>query len=370
MQTSTRRRMVATIGVALALATVAGACSDDTGNSAAGTSTRAAGTPTGRSIDYGTLEGTLNGSGSSFQDTFEQKAKTLFAAAAPDVTVNYTKSGSSAGKSDLANQIKQFAGTDSLIKDADKASFKGGNVLYFPIAGAPITISFHLSGVKELSLSPDTIAGIFGADITTWDDAKIRADNPGVTLPSTKIAVVHRSDGSGTTSNFTSYLKKAAPSVWKLDAGDTVSWPSTTIGAEKNSGVASTISSTDGSVGYVDLADAVNADLTLAKVKNKSGKFVAPTLAAASAALEGAKIDDDLTFDPLDADGATAYPITSPTWIIVYEKQPGADTAAALVGYLNFVLTDVQSAASGVGYARLPAALQQKAIAQLDKISS
>ncbi len=366
---SMRRRLMMMAAATLALATVATACSDVKTSSTA-TTAAATAAPTGKTIDYAILTGTLNGSGSSFQDTLEQKAKTLFAAKAAKVTVNYTKSGSSAGKTDLANQTKQFAGTDSLVKDADKPTFKGGGILYFPVAAAPITISFHVSDVTDLSFSPDTLAGIFGAKITSWDAPEIKADNPGATLPSKSIAVVHRSDGSGTTSNFTKYLKKASPSVWTLGAGDTVLWPTSTIGAEKNSGVASTISTTDGSIGYVDLADAVVAKLDMAKVKNKSGKLVAPTLVAASAALDGIDVKPDLTYDPLDAPGAAAYPITSPTWVIVYKQQPDAATAAALIGYLNFFLTDVQVAAPRVGYAALSASLQQKAVAQLDLITS
>src|SRR3954453_17338137 len=175
---------------------------------------------------------TLNGSGSSFQDPFDQKAKSHFAKKDSGVTVNYTKSGSGAGKTDLANQVVQFAGTDSLIKDADKPTFKGGDVLYFPTVGAPITVSFNVSGLTKVQLSADTVAGIFGGTIPKWDDTKIAADNPGVTLPPTAITVVHRTDGSGTTNNFTRFLKKAAPSVWTLDSGDTVNWPASTQGAE------------------------------------------------------------------------------------------------------------------------------------------
>ena len=369
LPSSMRRRLMMMAAATLALATAATACSDTKTSSTSTTSAPAANTaPTGKTIDYATLTGTLNGSGSSFQDTLEQKAKTLFAAKATNVTVNYTKSGSKAGKADLANQIKQFAGTDSAVGASDPP-FKGGDILYFPIAAAPITIAFHVTGLTQLSLTADTLAGIFQGDITTWNDPKIAADNSGITLPSTKIAVVRRSDGSGTTSNFTKYLKKASP-LWKLDAGDTVQWPASTVPAEKSSGVATTISKTDGAVGYVDLADAANANLDMAKVKNKAGTFVAPTLDAASAALEGTTPKADLTYDPLDAPGAAAYPITSPTWVIVYKKQPDAATAQALIGYLNFFLTDVQVAAKGVGYAALPSSLQQKAVAQLDQITS
>jgi phosphate transport system substrate-binding protein len=263
----------------------------------------------------------------------------------------------------------QFAGTDSLIKDADKPTFKGGDVLYFPTVGAPITVSFNLSGVDKLQLSGETLGGIFGGTITTWNDPKIAADNPGTTLPSTPIAVVHRTDASGTTSNFTKFLTKAAPTSWTLGTGDTVPWPASTQGAEKNSGVASLIKSTDGAIGYVDLADAVNADLTLAAVKNSAGKFVDPTLDGASAALGGATVNADLTYDPINATGDASYPITSPTWIIVYKTQPDAATASGLKGWLNFILTDGQGFAKNVGYAPLPPDLAQKALAQLSQIT-
>ncbi|HEV3225513.1 MAG TPA: substrate-binding domain-containing protein [Acidimicrobiales bacterium] len=158
--------------------------------------------------------------------------------------------------------------------------------------------------------------------------------------------------------------------MWKLDSGDTVQWPASTQGAEKNSGVASLIKSTDGAVGYVDLADAVNANLKLASIKNSAGKFVDPTLDGASAALSGATVNADLTYDPLNASGDAAYPITSPTWIIVYQKQTDAATAAALKGWLNFILTDGQGFAKTVGFAQLPSALAQKAIDQLSQITS
>ncbi|MEZ5320784.1 MAG: phosphate ABC transporter substrate-binding protein PstS [Microthrixaceae bacterium] len=320
-------------------------------------------------VDYKSLSGTLNGTGSSFQDALQQTVKGPFEKAAENVTVNYAKSGSSAGKADLAAGIVQFAGTDSLIKDADLPTFKGGEVLYFPVAAAPITLSYHLEGVDELRLSADTIAGIFQSTITTWNAPEIKADNPDANLPATPIAAVHRSDGSGTTSNFTKYLKKAAPSVWTLGAGDTVNWPAGTQGAEKNSGVATLISSTEGAVGYVDLADSVSAKLQRALVRNKAGEYVTPQIPGASAALAGAGIAPNLTYDPLDAEGAESYPITSPTWVIVYKQQPDAATADALKGYLTYLLTDGQKLAPKVGYAPLPAELQRKAIEQLARVT-
>jgi phosphate transport system substrate-binding protein len=368
---SQRRQVVWLLGWLTLMGVVGAACSSDaksattTGSNGSSSSSASV---TAAVVDYSKLTGTLNGSGSSFQDAFDQKVITDFKVKASGVSVTYTKSGSAAGKQDLQNGVVQFAGTDSLISDADKPKFKG-DVLYFPTVGAPISVSYNLSGVDKLQVSADVLAGIFQAQITTWNDPKIVADNPGVSLPATPIVVVHRSDGSGTTSNFTKYLKVAAPSVWTLDTGDTVQWPATTQGAEKNSGVAQLISSTPGAVGYVDLADSVNANLKRALVKNKEGKFVEAKLPGAAAALAGATVASDLTYDPLNASGADAYPITSPTWIIVYAKQPTQVAADALKGFLNFILTDGQQAANAVGFAPLPSSLQAKASAQLTKIT-
>ena len=365
-----RRTMWLLVPLAI-VSLVAASCSDSkSDNDSAAATTTTAKKVTGLDIDYAKLTGTLNGTGSSFQDTLQQTVKGAFAKVATAVTVNYAKSGSKAGKADLAANIVQFAGTDSTIKPEELAGFTGGEVLYFPIAGGPITLSYNVAGVKDLKLSGDTIAGIFQGLITTWNDPKIAAENPDAKLPATTIAVVHRSDGSGTTSNFTKFLTKASPTVWLLGSGDTVNWAATTQGAEKNSGVAAVITSTDGAIGYVDLADSVSAGLDRAQIKNAAGKYVEPKLPNASAALEGATVAPDLTFDPINAAGPTAYPITAPTWMIVYSKQPSAAVADALKGYLNYMLTEGQTLAPTVGYAALPRSLQEKAIAQLSSITA
>ena len=154
------------------------------------------------------------------------------------ITVNYDPTGSGKGKTDLQTKTVDFAGTDSLPKPDELASYQGGTVLYFPTVAAPITVSYNLSGVDKLQLSADTIAKIFQRQITKWDDGAIAADNPGVTLPSTNITVVHRSDSSGTTTNFTKFLTDVDSTDWTLGSGDTVNWPSNTQGGEKNAGVA------------------------------------------------------------------------------------------------------------------------------------
>ena len=309
---------------------------------------------------------TLNGDGSTFQLGFNQVVIGAFKQQQKAVTINYQGNGSGAGRTDFVNGVVDFAGTDAPYKTTDPQPPKP--FFYFPTVVAPITVSYNLSGVK-LNLSADTIAKIFSGAVTKWNDAAIKTDNPKAKLPSTSITVVHRSDSSGTTQNFTSFLTKAAPSSWTLGSGSTVSWPSGTQGAQGNSGVAKLVKDTDGAVGYVDFSDANASQLTFASVKNSAGKFVKPTLAGASAAAQGASINADLTYDPINSDGAAAYPITSPTWIIAYKDQTDAAKGNALKGWLTFIYGDGQKLASSVDYAPVPKALVKKALAQVKQIT-
>jgi len=309
---------------------------------------------------------TLNGDGSTFQLGFNQVVIGAFKPVQKAVTINYQGNGSGTGRTDFVNGVVQFAGTDAPYKATDPQPPQP--FLYFPTVVAPITVSYNLSSVSDLKLSSDTIAKIFQGQIKTWDDAAIKADNPKAKLPSTTITVVHRSDSSGTTANFTSFLTKASPSVWTLGTGSTVSWPAGTQGATGNSGVASLVKSTDGAVGYVDFSDANASDLTFASVKNSSGKFIKPSLVSASTAASGATVNADLTYDPINASGAASYPITSPTWILVYTTQTDAAKGAAIKAFLNFIYTDGQKLASSVDYAPLPKPLLKQALTQVRKI--
>ena len=316
----------------------------------------------------GSIKTTLNGSGSTFQKTFDQVAIQAFQSANSGITVNYAGGGSGKGKTDLQTKTVDFAGTDSLVKAADVPKYQGGTILYFPTVAAPITVSYHVSGVDTLKLSAPTIAKIFSGAVTKWNDPAIQTDNAGATLPSTDIVAVHRADASGTTSNFTKYLVAAAGSDWTLGNGDTVNWPSNSQAGQGNQGVAQAVSSTDGAIGYVDFADALGAKLKFASIKNAAGSYVPASIAGAAAAVASATIKDDLTYSPLNESGADAYPITSPTWIIVYEKQTDKTKGTALKSFLSFVLNDGQALAEGANYAKLPTELQQKAIAQLTKL--
>jgi phosphate transport system substrate-binding protein len=243
-------------------------------------------------------------------------------------------------------------------------------VLYFPTVAAPITVSYNVSGVTDLKLSADTVAKIFSGSVKTWDDAAIKTDNPGATLPSTAITVAHRAEPSGTTANFTKYLMTAAPSSWTLGSDKTVAWPSGQQAGNANSGVAQIVKSTSGAIGYVDYSDAKAASLVFASLKNASGSFVAPSLESATAALDGATLAADLTYNPLNAPGAKAYPITAPTYILVYAAQSDAAVEAGLKGLLTYIYGDGQQLAKTVDFAPLPDAILTAAKAQIAKIGA
>ncbi|MCU1401493.1 MAG: phosphate transporter periplasmic phosphate-binding protein [Acidimicrobiales bacterium] len=401
---SSRKRSLAISGI-LTLSLLAAACSSDSkttttsaaattvastvASTAASTATSATEAPgssdatatttgdtvTAPSVDYSSLSGTLAGSGSTFQKAFLDEAIANLADQAPGLTVSYGGGGSGKGRTDLQTKLVDYAGTDGTVKPEDVALYTGGDFLYFPTVIAPITLSYNLSGVDSLQLSPKTIAGIFQGTITKWSDAAIAADNPDATLPDTDIVTVHRSDASGTTQNFTTFLEKAvgkdSSGEWKLGAfQDPTVWPDGGQAGDGNGGVAQIISSTDGAIGYVDLSDAKAAGLAFASVENKAGKFVEPTLEATSAAAENATIKDDLTFNLGWADGDASYPIAAQTWILVYTKQADSAHADNLKAFLTYLLTGGQTLAPTIDYAPLPTSLVAKALAQIDKITS
>src|SRR5690348_18272453 len=220
------RQQVAAAGVSVAaLALVLGACSSSSSSSpASGGSGSAAGG--GSSSSSASLSGTLNASGSSFQLTFQQEAISAFKQVQPNMTVNYGGGGSGKGRTDLAGGTVNSAGSDSPIPSKEASEFSGKTILYFPVMVGPITMAYNLSGVSNLKLSPATIAGIFSGKIKTWNDPAIKADNSGVSLPSTAITLAVRSDSSGTTQNFTEFLVEATGSAWTLGSSSTIKWPS------------------------------------------------------------------------------------------------------------------------------------------------
>ncbi|MEO8695099.1 MAG: phosphate ABC transporter substrate-binding protein PstS [Acidimicrobiales bacterium] len=359
----------------LGLALVGAACGDDSGTDAApttqanGTATTAAGVTTTKPAE---VTGTLNGSGATFPKAFYDEMIVDFKKAQPKATVNYAGGGSGKGRTDLQGGVVDFAGSDGLVAAADVSKYKGAFV-YVPTVSAPITVSYNLSGVDNLQLSPETIAKIFQREIKTWDDPAIIAENAAVKDKlKGNIVVAHRSDGSGTTENFTIFLDKSVGAggsgIWKLKRGSTVEWPADTQAGNGNTGVAQIVKSTAGAIGYIDLSDAKASALKYASIKNKAGKYVQPTLEATSAAVEGATVNADLSYDPLWADGDKAYPIAAPTWILVYVDQTDKVKGETIKAFLRFMLTDGQKVAPTIDYAPLSSSLTQKALAQLDKI--
>jgi phosphate transport system substrate-binding protein len=352
-----RRQRFTMAGVALAaMALFVAACSSSGGSG-------------GGSSGSG-LSGTLNASGSTLQLVYQQQAIQNFKSIQPSITVNYGGGGSGKGRTDLASNVVQFAGSDSPISADDLPLFKGKTVLYFPILIGPITVSYNLPGVKNLKLDAPVIADIFQAKITKWNDPQIAAQNPGVKLPSTPITIAHRSDSSGTTQNFSEFLVEGAPGVWKLGSDSTINWPANSRGGNANGGVAQIIKTTAGAVGYVDYADAKASGLTWASIKNKDGSYIEPSVQAATQAASHASVKPDLTFSAIWAPGAQSYPITAQSWVLVYQKQSSSNTTKMLKAYIGYLVGDGQKLLSQLGYAPLPSNIDQQAKAQLSKIGS
>ena len=337
-----RRQRVAAVGaaaVATALSLAACSWSSSSSTPASSGSSSATSSASSSSSSSAALSGTLNGSGSTLQLVYEQTAISSFRSVQPSMTVNYGAGGSGKGRTDLASGVVNFAGSDSPIPAKEEANFKGKTVLYYPILISPITVSYNLSGLsKPLQLSAPVIANIFQGKITKWNDSAIAADNPGVSLPSTTITIAVRSDSSGTTQNFSQFLVEGAPSMWTLGTSSIIKWPATAHAGSGNGGVAQIIKSTPGAIGYADYATAKASGLTFASIKHQDGAYVAPSVTAASAAASNATVKPDLTFSAIWAPGASSYPITAQSWVLVYQTQPNTNDAAMLKAYIGYLV--------------------------------
>jgi phosphate transport system substrate-binding protein len=315
---------------------------------------------------------TVNGAGSTFAaPIYEQWSTNL---GPTGLTLDYGPVGSGTGVADLQTATVDFAGNDSPLKSADRTGAKGP-LLQFPVAFGAITVSYNLPGVKTgLKMDGPLIADIFLGKVKTWNDPAIKALNPGLSLPSTAITVVHRSDSSGTTDGFTKYLSAVSP-TWSssVGSGKIVKWPTGT-GAAHNSGVAAAVKQTSGGVGYVEQAYAIENNFTYASVKNSSGSYITPSIPATSAAANGITIPSDLGISTINSPNAQAYPIASQTFLDVYKdpcKSGGASksVAEALKTFLSYAFAAGQKTlGSGSGqlpYAPLTPELVSKDQAQL-----
>ena len=315
---------------------------------------------------------TISGAGSTFAAPVYQQ----WGSAISGLTVNYNPVGSGAGITALEGKTVDFGASDPPLKPADFETLeKVGPVQQIPMFLGAITVSYNLPGVQSgLKLDGETIAEIFLGKIKTWNDAKIKALNPGVSLPSTAITVIHRSDSSGTTAGFTGFLTAVSPE-WKSKVGEgkDVQWPTGT-GAKGNAGVAGAVQQTTGAVGYVEQAYALQHKFTTAAVKNKSGKYVEPTLESTSAAAEGVEVPANLGIKIKNPSSPAAYPITSQTFVVVYKDMckagvPGGESAAkGVVQFLEYGLGSGQSVLSQADYAALPSAILEKSKAAVGEL--
>jgi len=280
-------------------------------------------------------------------DTYNQKT---------GVKVNYQGVGSGAGITQLTNKTVDFGATDAFMTD-DEMKKAGADVLHIPVALGAVVLTYNLPGSPKLKLSSNVIADIFLGKITQWNDSKIAADNPGASLPDMNITVVHRSDGSGTTFIFTDYLSKISPE-WKSGpgTGKSLNWP-TGLGAKGNPGVAGLIKQLPGSFGYVELIYAMQNNMPVASVKNKSGVYVEPTIKSTSAAAN-VSMPADTRASITDTTAKNGYPISGFTWIIIYKDQKygnkDKEKADATLKLLWWMTHEGQSLAEPLQYAPLP----------------
>jgi phosphate transport system substrate-binding protein len=332
------------------------------------------GASSGSSSSSGAKQGgTINGAGA----TFPAPVYTEWAARFKDstgTTVNYQAVGSGGGIAQFTAGTVDFGATDAAMKPEEEAAArKKGDPVHIPTVLGAVTISYKVSGVdKGLKLDGATIANIFLGKIKKWNDPAIAKVSGNTGLPDKDITVCHRSDESGTTKNFTQFLADYSKE-WESGPGvdKTVKWPVGT-GAKGNDGVAGCVKQTDGAVGYVEQAYALQNDFTTAAVKNKEGQFVEPSLEATSAAGVGAQVPDDLKFSTINAPGEKTYPISAVTFLLVWQDQCKVGikpaTAKLIKSWLDYALGGGQEVAPDLEYAPLPDPIKQKAQAKVDAL--
>ncbi len=318
--------------------------------------------------------GTLNGAGATFPQPVYQEWAARFQKDT-GTTVNYQGIGSGGGIAQFTAGTVDFGASDAAMTDDEEAAAaKKGEPVHIPTVLGAVTVSYNLPGVKSgLRLDGPTIANIFLGRIVNWNDPAIANKNENVKLPDAAISICHRSDDSGTTKNFTQFLADHS-GAWKHGPGvdKSVKWPGGT-GAKGNDGVAACIKQTQDSIGYVEQAYALANAFTFASVKNRSGAYVAPTLPSTSAAGTGLTIPDDLRISTIDAPGASAYPITALTFLLVYQDvcQAGMqpDQATRLKAWLDYAEGEGQNVAGELQYAKLPDELHSRAEAKVNGLT-
>jgi phosphate transport system substrate-binding protein len=309
----------------------------------------------------------LNGAGATFPQPFLDATITAYSSMKPNVQINYQGVGSGSGINSLLTSKVDFAASDAPL-NSNQTSFLPATALHIPETIGAVTVTYNLPGISSgLKLSGDLLAQIYLGTVTNWNDPAIVALNSDITLPDHAITTVHRSDSSGTTNVFTKYLS-AVSSTWKDDigSGTSVQWPGTNaLGASGNANVAATVIQTEYSIGYVELAYALQNHMAVASIQNPAGNFIEPTLESTTAAVESGASDlpaGDQSWSSvslLNTSGEDAYPIVTFTYLLSYRELnviPGMtqDKATALVQYMWYVVHDGQHLAADLEYAALP----------------
>ncbi|HLE82014.1 MAG TPA: phosphate ABC transporter substrate-binding protein PstS [Dehalococcoidia bacterium] len=306
----------------------------------------------------------LNGAGATFPAVLYSKWFNEYEKVT-GVKVNYQSIGSGGGIKSISDATVDFGATDGPMTDDQLRAARNGDILHIPAAMGAVVPTYNLPelGSTSLKFSPESLAGIFLGQITKWNDPKIAADNPGVTLPNKDIVVVHRSDGSGTTYIWVDYLS-AVSKEWKDKVGvaTSVNWP-VGLGGKGNEGVAGEVKQNPYAIGYVELIYATQNKLGVGFVKNKAGKYVAPSLESVTAAAAGAakNIVPDLRASIVNADGDTSYPVSGFTWLLIYKNQTDKAKAQALTRMAWWATHDAQKYNTDLGYAPLPDDIVKKA---------
>jgi phosphate transport system substrate-binding protein len=315
----------------------------------------------------------LTGAGATFPYPIYSKWFSDYAAKT-GVKINYQSIGSGGGIRQLSEQTVDFGATDAPMSDAELAKAKGGPVLHIPTVLGAVVVTYNVPELKKpLRLDGTTLADIFLGKITKWNDPRITSLNPGAKLPASDILVVHRSDGSGTSYVFTDYLSSASKDwATKPGKGKEVQWP-VGLGGKGNEGVAGQVKQLPGSIGYVELAYAKQNKLAYADIKNANGQFVAPSIEAVTLAAAGAASklppNSDYRVSIVNAAGKGAYPISSFTWLLVYQQQTDAVKGKKLLDFVRWALTDGEKSAATLDYAPLPPVMAKQLIKRLSTVT-
>ena len=313
----------------------------------------------------------INGAGATFPFTIYSKWFDEYNKLHPDVQINYQSVGSGAGIRQISNQTVFFGATDGPMTN-DQLLAAPAKILHFPTVLGAVVPVYKIPNVNAtLKFSGPVLADIFLGKITKWNDPAIVKLNAGVNLPTTDITVVHRSDGSGTTYIWADYLAKVSPE-WKtkVGVGTSPNWP-TGVGGRGNEGVSALVTQTPGSIGYVELIYALQTKSSYGQVKNMDGEFVNASVESVTAAAAAAatKMPPDFRVSITNAPGKGVYPISSFTWLLLYENPKDKAQARTMLAFMKWALTDGQKFTGQLGYAPLPVSVVQLEMAALARIN-